>query len=105
MALGDKAGEEAVQILTEKTVPELLTGVAADVTLITDTIKAVASQFTETVVPAFANGIGMLLALGNRLDARLDGAEIDIDLMLAGSIPLKGTIKLRCPVGADPAKA
>lgn len=100
MPFADQAGKQAADELTQQTVPALLAGVAADVKLTTDTIKAVADQFTGTVVPAFANGISMILALGNRLDARLDGAEIDIDLKLNGNIPLTGTIKLRCPVGA-----
>ena len=76
--------------LTQKTVPAILAGVAADVKLATDALTGVSDNLTKTIIPAVANGISMVL----RQVQALDGATVTVGPITIPAI----TITLRIPL-------
>ena len=75
MALGDQVGKQAADEIVAA-LPGILKGIADDVAALTgavavasDKFVAVANLLIGTVIPAFADGVSQILALGERFAA------------------------------------
>lgn len=98
MAFGDQAGIEAVNKIAAVVLPQVKEMLGEVVRGVSDAVAGVQKTVADTL-PVYADGVSQVLVTLDRIESRLDGAEIDISPFTIGGAPVSGiTIKLRCPL-------